>query len=53
MFIQTIIEHHWNFIEHGEEKNKDNWTWVKGTFHTVDRPYGPLEQHLTEWISMV
>ena len=47
MFIQSIIEHHWNFIEPGEEK-KDNWTWVKGAFHTVDRPYGPLEQHLTE-----
>lgn len=39
--IQTNIEQIAETSLNPGEK-KDNWTWVKGAFHTVDRPYGPL-----------
>ena len=28
------------------QTSKENWTWVKGAFHTVDRPYGPVLDYI-------
>ncbi|CAK9101876.1 Delta(12)-fatty-acid desaturase (Fatty acid desaturase 2) (Omega-6 fatty acid desaturase [Durusdinium trenchii] len=37
LVLYTWLQHTDVDIPHFD---KDNWTWVKGAFHTVDRPYG-------------
>ena len=39
LVLYTWLQHTDVDIPHFD---KDNWTWVKGAFHTVDRPYGPV-----------
>lgn len=36
----VLWQFRWHFSLHGIVQ--ENWTWVKGAFHTVDRPYGHL-----------
>ncbi|CAE7197451.1 FAD2 [Symbiodinium necroappetens] len=39
LVLYTWLQHTDVDIPHFDE---ENWTWVKGAFHTVDRPYGPV-----------
>eukprot|EP00435_Cladocopium_sp_Y103_P020710 s2178_g5.t1 len=39
LVLYTWLQHTDVDIPHYD---KENWTWVKGAFHTVDRPYGPI-----------
>lgn len=39
LVLYTWLQHTDVDIPHFDE---DGWTWVKGAFHTVDRPYGPI-----------
>lgn len=39
LVLYTWLQHTDVDIPHYD---KENWTWVKGAFHTVDRPYGPV-----------
>lgn len=39
LVLYTWLQHTDVDIPHFD---KDNWTFIKGAFHTVDRPYGPV-----------
>lgn len=39
LVLYTWLQHTDVDIPHFDE---DNWTFIKGAFHTVDRPYGPV-----------
>ncbi|CAE7027042.1 FAD2 [Symbiodinium natans] len=43
LVLYTWLQHTDVDIPHFDE---DNWTWVKGAFHTVDRPYGPVLDYI-------
>jgi len=43
LVLYTWLQHTDVDIPHFD---KDNWSWVKGALHTVDRPYGPILDYL-------
>jgi len=39
LVLYTWLQHTDVDVPHFDEQD---WTWAKGAFHTIDRPYGPL-----------